>query len=120
MRKNSTSETVLAFVVLGLLGFFLFNKQGFLYAALGIGIMGLLSKKFSQLLHDSWTYLSEKIGGIISRLLLSCIFFLILSPIAFLFRKFNKETPFHVAQDEKSTFVDRDYSFSAKDLKNPW
>lgn len=120
MRKNPASETVLTFVCIGLLFFFLFGRKEFLYASLGIGMAGLLSKRFSQMLHQAWSFISEKIGGVMSSLLLSLVFFLILTPIALLFQVFNKKTPFHVAQEEKSSFDKRDYLFTAKDLKNPW
>lgn len=120
MRKNPASETVLAFVCMALLGYFIFEQRAFLFAALGLGLVGLLSKTFSRLLHDGWSFLSEKVGGIMSSLLLSLVFFVILTPVAFLFRRFSKETSFYVSKDEKSTFVARDYRFSSKDLKNPW
>lgn len=120
MRKNPASETVLAFVCMALIGYFIFEQKEFLFAALGIGLLGLLSKKFSQLLHGAWSFLSEKIGGVMSALLLSLVFFVILSPVAFLFRLFSKETPFYLPKDEKSTFSSRGYSYTQKDLKNPW
>jgi len=120
MRKNPASETVLAFVCIGLICFFLFGQKEFLYASLCMGMAGLLSKKFSQLLHQAWAFISEKVGAIMSSLLLSAVFFVILTPIALLFQVFNKKTPFYAAPGEKSSFVKRDYLFTKKDLKNPW
>lgn len=67
-----------------------------------------------------WFKLAEVLGWINSRILLSIIFFLLLTPLAFLSRLFSKDPLKLKKRPDDSVYRERNYKFVAKDLENPW
>lgn len=67
-----------------------------------------------------WFGLSKLLGAISSRILLTIIFFIVVTPVG-LFRRFLKKDSLKIHQFKKSTksvMVDRDHLYTASDLKN--
>ena len=58
-------------------------------------------------------------GYIMSRVLLSIVFFLILFPISLVYRMFNKDT-LQLKRKEGSYWTERDHKFTGDDLKQVW
>lgn len=117
-RQFETILTVsLAFVVAYLLtrG----EHTWMLYASLAVGIPGMFSAGFRMALDKIWFWLAEKIGYVVSRVLLSISFFLIVVPFGLLSRLFRKDL-MHMKGGKKSYFIERRHQFTLKDLDNPW
>ena len=90
--KNKTSSTTVLTISIGfLLIHIITNWQGALFISLSIGLAGLASKYLSDKIEFVWLQLAKILSYIIPNILLSLIFYFLLTPLAFLFRLFNKD-----------------------------
>ena len=118
MKNGKAIEAVLALVLLAIILFLIFDKEWLLVVGLIIGIIGSLSPWLASKIEWLWDLLTKSIGYVVSRIILSSIFYLFLTPIAFLYRVFNKNT--FAKRQGDSFFRAREHTFKMKDLKNPW
>jgi len=82
---------------------------------------GLFSKPFAAAVAKAWLAFGEILGGIVNRAVLGLAFYLILTPIALLYRLFHKDALCLVRKpQQRSYFKTREHSFSAQDLRDPW
>ncbi|MDW3648631.1 MAG: SxtJ family membrane protein [Bacteroidia bacterium] len=116
----SSDESLLALVLLGGLLFVLFDLEIALWIALFLGAGGLLSKQLREGIHKSWVFLSQKLGAISSFLLLALLFFLILSPLAWIRRLIKSADSFHPASNSSSNFEERNHIYTPEDFNKPW
>jgi hypothetical protein len=88
------------------------------------GLILLITMSFPKALKYPslfWFKFSEVLGGITSRILLSAIFFLIVSPIALVMRVFGKDQlQLRSHKQANSAFKDRSGVVEAQDLKDPF
>ena len=77
-------------------------------------IAGLASTAILTAVTDAWKWIGEQMGAVTSRIILTVVFILFLSPLAFLYRLLAKKK-----QDEKneSYFVERNHTYTASDLE---
>lgn len=106
---------VIGFIVL----FFLFKWNGFLYLSLALGLVFILIPSLGKILIQLWFKIGAILGWVNTRLLLGIIFFLFLTPIAFIYRLFNKDA-FQLKNTKDSLFLDRNHLYTKQDLINPW
>jgi hypothetical protein len=118
MKNAKAIEAVLALVLLAIILFLIFDKEWLLVAGLIIGVVGSLSPCLATKIEWLWNLLTRSVGYVVSRIMLSSIFYLFLTPIAFLYRYFSKNT--FAKRQGDSFFRDREHTFQMKDLKNPW
>jgi hypothetical protein len=59
------------------------------------------------------------LGNINGKILLSIVFFIFLTPIAFISKLFNKDG-LQLKKTNKSYYQDRNHQYSAKDFENTW
>ena len=88
-----------------------------LYVALISGallVMGLLSPVLLTYITTAWLRAGEGVGAVISRVLLSVIFILILSPLAILYRLFVRKEE----ENPNSYFKDRKHLYTPADMDN--
>ncbi len=112
-------ESILAIVLVGLLLYFMTHKVEILYVVFTIGILGLASSAFAKLVHKGFSLLTGLIGKINNTVLLSVIYWLVLTPVAFIMRLFGK-TGVILKKPAGSNFIERNHLFTNKDLDNPW
>lgn len=122
---NATESKSILVIVLGLsiLSFLLDNRFDWahylLYAGLGIGVLSMLFEKIGVLIVKGWMKIGHALGYVNSRILLSIVFFVFLLPMALLYRAFSKN-PLQLKEEGDTTFVDRNHTYTAKDLENIW
>jgi len=95
------------------------NDQVLVPIALGLMLVGLISKWLSAKIIWLWFKLAEGMGYVMSRVILSVVFFLLLFPLAVLYRLFN-EGSLKLQNKGGSTFTVRQHTYKASDLENPW
>ena len=91
--------------------------------AVGILCVGLFLKGVSKVVARVWLSFSERLGTVMTGILLSVVFFVILTPIAVLFRLFHKNVlQLKRARDNesKSYYQIRNHLYHRSDLENPW
>ena len=109
---------VFIFLLLALLG-----RQGWAVAAATAATLALMTppalfKPFAV----AWFGLSQAMGAVMSRLLLTLVFFLVVTPVALLRKALGKD-PMRLRQwktGQDSVFTVRDAAASAQDLERPF
>lgn len=121
-EHNNSLETVstLAFVCI-LLGI-LFKFEALFYIAMALLFIGIFIKRLSSTIAKFWLKFADLIGYINTRIILTAVFFFILTPLAFIYRLLhgdflnitNKET------DRKSYWHSRIHLYQPKDFEKMW
>jgi len=83
---TKTRDTAMALVLLFLLGYIRFDKDMFLYTAIGLLIVAMIIPHVYISIARIWFSLSIALGKITSTILLTIVFFVILTPIAWIRR----------------------------------
>jgi hypothetical protein len=121
MPKNYKSkETMLVITVGFLLVYVLSRNKGFLYCALGIGLVGVFSSWLSGKIDWFWNRLSRVMGVVSNALLLSLVFFVVVTPVGLIRRWRGKDRMCRFDPGATSNFTDRDHSFGGKDMEKTW
>jgi hypothetical protein len=97
----------------------LFHGKVFVTIALTVLLLSTISEKAAIFIDKWWFWFGEKAGKVNAAILLFLIYYLILTPIAFLSR-IGKKDPLQLHAPEKSNFIVKHHRYSAKDLENPW
>lgn len=97
----------------------IFQDEDFAYVALLVGILSLAIKPAGYAIVWFWYKLAELMSKIMNPLILSLMYFVFITPIAFLFRLFGND-PMQFKKQEGSFFVTREFIYKKKDLENPW
>jgi hypothetical protein len=109
-------------ITVGMLVLFLWLKNPwFLRIALVVGALGAFSPWAAQKIHQGWTFLAHFLGRINGTILLSAVFFLFLTPIAWLARRAKAmDLQLIKKPDGASYYAERNHSYESKDLENTW
>jgi hypothetical protein len=119
--KEKNQETILA-IVLGMLVIWYFTDFAPLIpSSLILIAIGLFSQTISGIITFLWLKLSHVMGFVMSKVILSAVFFLFLFPIALLARTFSKN-PLQLKKvaSGESYYQTRDHLYKKEDLENPW
>lgn len=109
-------------ITVGLLALFLWLKNPWLLrSAFVVGALGAFSPWAAQKIHEGWTLLARALGYVNGRILLSAVFFLFLTPIAWLARR-AKAMDLQLIRKNNggSYYTERDHLYDPKDLENTW
>lgn len=119
MDKARKTETLLV-IVLGCVTLYLVKRWSFvLVVGLVTGLVGLLVPAVRDGIHWSWTKLSEGLGWVSGKVLLTVIYFLVLVPLAWIARSRGK-IGLRNKPDGDSYFKERDHTYRREDMVNPW
>jgi Saxitoxin biosynthesis operon protein SxtJ len=86
-----------------------------LYLATGLGLLGLVSTRALTAITGAWLWLGEQMGAISSRVILTVIFFGILTPLALLYRITRRKEPI-----KASYFTETDHLYSPSDMERAY
>jgi hypothetical protein len=97
------------------------HRQVFVYSALALMLVALFLKPLARVISRGWMKFAEVVGTFNSKLILSLVFYLLLTPLALLYRAFNRN-PLSIkpGQEEGSLFVTRDHVYSKTDFEKMW
>jgi hypothetical protein len=118
--KSKQKETMLVITVGFLVLYMVFSKKVLLTLSLSFGLVGILSPWLSGKVHFCWNKLSLLLGKISNAVLLTLIFFLVVTPVGLFRRWFSRNHMTRSREGLQSNFTDRDHSFTKKDLENTW
>ena len=127
--RSKVLETMLVFVLVAVIfhlvalnkGWIWLHEKEALIAAIVLAGIGLYIKPLARLIHRSWMGLSHGIGGVMSKVILSIIFFFTLTPLALIKRITSKDKlQLKRKGEDGSYYVDRNHTYKADDLKNVW
>ena len=117
--KSTPTKTILVIVV-GIMIIHLITKtQWIIWTSLIIGLAGILSNYLSKKIDFLWMKLALLLSFIVPNILLSIIFYFLLTPIAFLSKFFEKKNQL-LLKNVNSTFKKSNKKFNEDSFKNPW
>ena len=91
-----------------------------IWIALGVGAVSFAIPFVGRKVVALWLLISKAIGYVMSRVLLTIVFFLVLLPVSLIYKVSNKNPLDLKNGSEPSLFKERNHTYSAADLKNPW
>lgn len=120
-KRRKDLWAVLAFACFVSILYVIFKQKFFAIAALTVLALSLFYDAFASAISVTWSKFALIISRVNTTILLSLIFFLILTPLAFLYRIFNRN-PLRLKRDagSKSYFFDRDHVFKKEDFEKIW
>ncbi len=119
-QRKEHIETLLG-IAAGMILFFLVSRRvELLYIGLGISLLGLFSPFLARYIHLGWTGFAKVMGFINGHIILTVIFFLVLTPLALIRRLGSKDLLQLRKKPSGSYYATRDHKYTARDLKNPW
>lgn len=118
-NKNKILETHLVIVTALVIIFLFKEKILFMYLAAGVGVIGILIKPLAKLITKGWFGLAEILSRITSTIIMTIVFYLILVPIATIYKLSNKRM-LDLNNPGASLWHQRDHQYQKKDLENPW
>ncbi len=129
LNRERELETILT-ICIGLVVIFLVSerqllagthKKALLTVAILLGAIGLFSKVLTTYVAAAWMKLSEVLGLIMPKIILSIVFFFFLFPVALLMRLFSKTNLLQLKKEKgDSYYFTRNHKYTAKDLEQIW
>jgi hypothetical protein len=118
-EKVKQKETIIA-IISGLVIIGWFAKVPILFPIAGaVGLIGLLSDYLTEKIHWLWMKIAHIMGFVMSKVILSIVFFLYLTPIAFL-SKLGRKNILQLKRSDKSYYAERNHQYKKEDLENVW
>lgn len=119
-KRENTLEFFLLLVLFFIVISFLIRSGFLLYLALAFGVTGLFLNKISGWIYSGWMKFSRFIAFVVTRIVLSIIFFIVLYPVSMVYRMIKKDPLKLRAGHYQSLFEDRSRIFTQEDLDNMW
>ena len=115
-----TFETISILAFFSIAAGLWFRLPGFFYLALLLLFLALFVKKAATWLTWGWLRFSHLIGTVNTRIILTLIFFLFLTPIAFVYRLFHGDSLKIKKNTSDSNWFHRDHTYEKSDLDKAW
>jgi hypothetical protein len=116
-----TLETMTVLAAASLVFGLLLKIQVLLYLALAFLIVGTFIKGLAGWIARGWLAFAHILGTINSKIILTLIFFLFLTPLALVYRLLHGDfMKIKRSPGDASYYTTRDHLYAAKDLENVW
>jgi hypothetical protein len=120
MKREKVLETILV-LVLALGVVYWLNRKPYVLVIAGIlGFIGLFIPFLAEKIHWVWMKLSQAMGYVMSKVLLTIIFCIFLVPLSFFSKLFGKKTGVRMHKGSASYFVDRNFVYTKESMENVW
>lgn len=119
-NKLESKETLIVLITACLAMNYFFKNQNWFFAALALGLIGVFSDYISNKIHFFWMSLANILSKISTSILLFLLFFIILTPLAFLRKKFKPFNFLLKNNQLKTTFIEINKTYSKSDLEKMW
>jgi hypothetical protein len=122
ITKNQSRDTGMAMVLLLLLVDIRTKRGWVLFAAIALQLLNMTVPQIYRPIAVLWLGFSDLLGAVVSKILLSIVFFVIVVPIGVLRRLAGKDSlklrAFKAGKD--SVMVERNHTFIGRDLERPF
>ena len=122
MNRDQSRDTGMAMVLLALLLYLKTRRNGLLYAAIVLHVVNMIVPRIYAPVAVVWLGLSHVLGTVMSKVLLSILFFGLVTPIGVLRRLFGKDS-LKLRQfkaSEESAMLVRNHLFVGHDIEKPY
>jgi hypothetical protein len=122
ITKDQSRDTGMAMVLLLLIVAVSRKREGYVFVAMAVHVVNMTWPQIYRPLAVLWLGLSELMGSVVSKILLSLVFFVVVTPIAILRRLAGKDSlklrGFKATQN--SAMLERNHVFVGQDLEKPY
>lgn len=119
--EQQAKDTGLAFVLICLIVFLLTHQLVWIHAAIFFLLICMICPALYRPAARVWFQFSRIIGGVVSKVLLSIVFYTVLTPIGVLRRMIGADAMnLNKWGQSESAFTERNVTFSAADLEKPY
>lgn len=122
ITKDQSRDTGMAMVLLLLIVFLSRKREGWLIAAMVVLVLDMVVPQIYKPVAVIWLGLSDLLGAVVPKILLSVVFFLVVAPIAIVRRLAGKDSlklrAFKASKE--SVMVERNHVFTSADLERPY
>ena len=124
-EKHQSLKTMAVLILAALVFSEVFKEKGqtqliLLYVAMVLAFLSAFWPWASLWIHRLWMKLGEAIGAVVSRIILSVIFYLLLTPLAWLNRLFSKNPRFIKGKVRSTYYTVRQKQYERNDLGTTW
>jgi uncharacterized membrane protein YgdD (TMEM256/DUF423 family) len=122
ITQHQAKDTGMAMVLICLLIMFISGQDFLLVPAIALLVLTMTWTAFFKPVAKLWFGLSHFLGSIVSKILLSVLFFAIVTPIGLVRRLAGADSLKlkEWGKGTKSSFTDRNQTYSAEDLERPY
>ncbi|MDF1547065.1 MAG: SxtJ family membrane protein [Bacteroidales bacterium] len=115
-------ETAIVFAIIAILSYYIWQTEIGIWIGFALLVLSLIMPKVLIPVAWIWLNFSKILGSISSNLILTVIFFLIITPIGSLRRMFSKDTlKLKCFKKNKfSAYKERSHVYSSSDIKHPF
>ena len=124
MKREKSLETILV-LVLTLVAIPAYrawrldrHEPIYLVAAILLGAVGLFLPAIAQVIHDLWMKLAQAMGWVMSKVLLTALFYLVLVPLAWVVRRTGAIR--RSRKGEGTYYRTRNIRYDANSMRNTW
>ncbi len=117
MKRKNPSEAILAISGGLIVFYFIYKLTALLIIALCLIAIGLFSAFLSSKITWLWLGFAKILGYINSKIILSVVYFLILTPLAIIRKFFNQKNNL---KNKPSNFYIREHVFTKTDFEKPF
>lgn len=101
--------------------FLIFGKKWLIILSAMFLLFSIFGGKYSYIFAELWWKLGQFIGTIFTKVTLTMVFYLLVTPLAFFFRLFNREIYlFFKDKNRKSFFKDVNIEYKKDDFEKLW
>ena len=122
ITPGQSRDTGMAMVLLFLILSASRKREGYLFAAIAVHVLNMIAPQVYRPIAAVWLGLADLMGATVSRILLSIVFFAVVTPIALLRYLFGKDSlklrAFKASR--RSVMVERNHIFVREDLEKPY
>lgn len=120
LNREKKLESILVITLGMVVLYLLFKSVGFLVVALVLGVGSLLSDLLLTKITWAWNRLASFLGFLNGTILLSAVYYLVLCPIAYLYRLRHPDALQLKKKNTGTYFTTRNHTYTGKDLENMW
>lgn len=110
-------ETIVVLVLALIVFFWVFDSKYFLWAAFGVGFIGVFIPWLAGKIHWAWMKLAHVMGYVMSKVMLTLVYSLVVVPMGIFSRK---KITMRLKPGTSSYFTERNYTYKKEDLENVW
>ena len=122
ITKAQAKDTSLAFIFIFTILTLYKQELNFVYPALAFSIISMTFPQLFKPLAYLWFGLAEVMGTIMSKVLLSLVFFFVITPLTVLIKMMGVDSmrikAWHNGKD--TAFIDRNHQFTKADIEKPY
>ena len=122
ITKAQSKDTSLAFILIFSILTLYKKELQFVYPALAFSLVSMTFPQLFKPLAFLWFGLAEVMGTIMSKILLSLVFFFVITPLTLLIKMMGVDSmrikEWHNGKD--TAFIDRNHQFGKADIEKPY